>query len=62
MSNHKSRKRIRSAKKAARPELKGESGWRGFHYQEWFDTSTPVHDTVPRIDYEKVSPEEFINK
>jgi len=62
MSNHKSRKRIRSAKKAARPELKGESGWRGFHYQEWFDTVAPINDTVPRIDYDQVSQEEFVNK
>uniref|UniRef100_H2ZH55 JmjC domain-containing protein n=1 Tax=Ciona savignyi TaxID=51511 RepID=H2ZH55_CIOSA len=56
MSDHKSRKRIRAAKKAARPELKGEDGWRGHKYQEWFDTSiSAVSDNVLRVDAEKLS-------
>lgn len=63
MSTHKSRKRIRVAKKAARPELKGEEGWSGSKYQEWFDTShSTVKDNVERINYQTVTCEEFIEK
>ena len=63
MSSHKARKRIRVAKKAARPELKGEEGWSGCRYQEWFNTSlSSVKDNVERIDYLTMSHEEFIEK
>ncbi|CAK8682329.1 unnamed protein product [Clavelina lepadiformis] len=63
MSNHKSRKRIRAAKKSARPELKGEEAWNALRYQDWFDVShKTVKHNVERIDYRKVSCEEFIEK
>nr|CAB3257786.1 bifunctional arginine demethylase and lysyl-hydroxylase JMJD6-A [Phallusia mammillata] len=63
MSSHKSRKRIRIAKKAARPELKGEEGWLGGGYNKWFDLShQTVKDNVERIDYLQVSHEEFVEK
>lgn len=63
MSSHKSRKRIRIAKKAARPELKGDEGWQGFAYDKWFDLShETVKDNVPRVDYLKCSHEEFVEK
>lgn len=63
MSSHKSRKRIRIAKKAARPELKGEDGWQGAAYQKWFDLShESVKDNVERADCLSMSHEEFIKK
>ena len=63
MSSHKSRKRIRAAKKAARPELKGEDGWCEHNYHKWFDTSlSTVKDNVERIDYLTTTCEEFIEK
>nr|XP_002127949.1 bifunctional arginine demethylase and lysyl-hydroxylase JMJD6-A [Ciona intestinalis] len=63
MSNHKSRKRIRAAKKAARPELKGEEGWSGLKYQQWFDVSfSTVRDNVERVDVGKLSCADFIEQ
>jgi len=63
MSSHKSRKRIRLAKKAARPELKGEDVWQGVAYHKWFDVSPDsVKDNVERIDFLHISHEDFIKK
>lgn len=63
MSSHRARKRIRTAKKAARPELKGEQNWRANSYQEWFDVShETVKDNVERIDCLTTSCEEFVAK
>lgn len=63
MSTKRSRKRIRSAKRSARPELKGEEGWRGFRYQDNFNTSVDSFtDNAIRIDYRTVSHEEFVDK
>lgn len=63
MSNHKSRKWIRSAKKDARPELKGYEGWCGHDYLHTFDVShSTVHDTCPREDVRKLTHEQFIEK
>jgi len=63
MSNRRSRKRIRAAKKAARPELKGEEAWNKHQYQQIYDTSlVSMNDNVKRIDYLKVTHEEFVEK
>ncbi len=57
------RKRIREAKKKARPELKTKEMWYEKKYFENFDLRwESVNDTVERIDVGGVSPEEFIEK
>lgn len=63
MSTHKSRKRIRAAKKGARPELKGHEGWCGKNYIHTFSLSPAViNDTCPREDVLKMPQGEFIEK
>jgi len=63
MPSTRCRRRIRSAKKAARPELKGTEGWQGGNWQELFDTSHDAFvDNVQRVDYNTTSCEEFIEK
>ena len=63
MPSTRCRRRIRSAKKAARPELKGHEGWQGGNWQELFDTSHDAFvDNVQRVDYDTTSCEEFIEK
>ena len=62
MSLKRYKKRLHSAKKAARSELKGD-GWTKHNYYDWFDTSfNSIKDNVERIDCRKVSCEEFIEK
>lgn len=63
MSTHKARKRIRTAKKDARPELKGHEGWHKKNYYYNFNLShATVNDNVERIDAEAVSKEDFIER
>ncbi|RXG61569.1 Bifunctional arginine demethylase and lysyl-hydroxylase JMJD6 [Armadillidium vulgare] len=62
--DHRTRKRVREAKKKARPELCIEKGtWTHLDYKNRFDTSIDiVKDEVERIDVGQVSVEEFIEK
>jgi len=63
MPSTRCRRRIRSAKKAARPELKGVEGWMGGNFQENFNTNHDSFvDNVQRVDYLTTSCEEFIEK
>jgi len=56
------RKRIREAKKKARPELSSSASWEEQNYYKTFDEYIKVNDNVERISIEKVSPTEFINR
>lgn len=63
MSSHKSRKRIRAAKKNARPELKGHEGWCGQNFIHKFSLShATVRDTCERRNVNNMTHEEFIEK
>nr|ALS04439.1 bifunctional aminoacyl-tRNA synthetase [Acartia pacifica] len=63
MSTHRSRKRIREAKRKARPELSSQDHWIQYRLSETFDLSwDSVNDTVDRIHAADVSAEEFIEK
>jgi len=55
------RKRIREAKKRARPELSSSASWTEQNYFKTFDNYTRVKDNVERISVEKVSAAEFVS-
>jgi len=56
------RKRIREAKKRARPELSSSSSWEEQNYYKTFENYTRVQDNVERISVDEVSPAEFISR
>ncbi|KAK8386147.1 hypothetical protein O3P69_010696 [Scylla paramamosain] len=62
--DHRCRKRVRDAKKKARPELCVEKGvWTKLDYKNKFDCSIDkVKDTAERIHVDEVSVEEFIER
>ncbi|XP_071532082.1 bifunctional arginine demethylase and lysyl-hydroxylase JMJD6 [Panulirus ornatus] len=62
--DHRCRKRVREAKKKARPELCVEKGaWTKLDYKAKFDCSVDkVKDTAERIHVDDVSTEEFIER
>jgi len=62
MSSHRARKRIREAKKKARPELSTRELWVQHDYANKFDTKEQISDGVERINVTDVSPEEFIRR
>ncbi|XP_059078290.1 bifunctional arginine demethylase and lysyl-hydroxylase JMJD6-like isoform X4 [Tigriopus californicus] len=62
-TSRRARKRIRDAKKKARPELKTREMWVERNYARTFDLSwSHVPDTLARVDVKRVSPQEFIEK
>lgn len=62
MSTHRARKRIREAKRKARPELASSDMWVAKDYRKTFDLSYKVNDTLERIHNDQVSEEEFIRR
>jgi len=63
MSTHRARKRIREAKRKARPELSTRELWTQHDYANNFDVALEsVNDTLPRISVHQVSPVEFRQK
>lgn len=63
MSTHRARKRIREAKRKARPELVSSDMWVAKDYQHRFDLSyDKVNDTLERINSDEVSEEEFVRR
>ncbi|XP_023335881.1 bifunctional arginine demethylase and lysyl-hydroxylase JMJD6 isoform X4 [Eurytemora carolleeae] len=63
MSTHRSRKRIREAKRKARPELSSRELWVQNDYARTFDLSWEnVKDEIERIHVGDVSPQEFIRR
>jgi len=63
MSTHRCRKRIREAKKKARPELSTAQLWVDKDYKNTFDTDwRKVNDTLHRIDVNQVGEKEFIDR
>jgi len=62
-STHRARKRIREAKRKARPELSTREMWVQNDYVHNFDLSwDKVEDGLERISVHQVSPEEFIQR
>ena len=63
MSTHRARKRIREAKRKARPELATSVMWTAKDFQHNFDLSyDKVNDTLERIKEDEVSEKEFIER
>ena len=62
MSTHRSRKRIREAKRKARPELSNGDLWLQKDYANTFSLDWDCDDTLERIKVDDVSPEEFIDR
>ena len=62
MSTHRSRKRIREAKRKARPELSCGDLWVSKDYAKTFDLNVKVNDTLERINVTDVNTEEFIER
>ncbi|XP_002734916.1 bifunctional arginine demethylase and lysyl-hydroxylase JMJD6-like [Saccoglossus kowalevskii] len=61
--DRRTRKRVREAKKAARPELKDKYDWYKLNYYKVFDLSCDsVPDKVERVDATKTTKEEFIEQ
>lgn len=56
------KKRIKEAKRRSRPELNEHWTWSMLNYAAHFDRYKLVKDTIERIDVDKISPEEFIEK
>ena len=62
MSTHRSRKRIREAKRKARPELSNGDLWVQKDFANTFNLDFKVDDTLERIRVQDVTPEEFIDR
>ena len=62
MSTHRSRKRIREAKRKARPELSSGDLWVQKGYATTFDLEYQVNDTLERIHVKDVPPQDFIDR
>jgi len=63
MSTHRSRKRIREAKRKARPELSTKELWVQHDYAHTYDMSWErVQDTLPRLSVHQVDKKEFREK
>jgi len=63
MSTHRSRKRIREAKRKARPELSSRELWVQHDFARKFDLSWEgVKDEIKRISVHDVNPQEFIER
>ena len=62
MSTHRCRKRIREAKRKARPELSTGDLWVQHDYANNFDLNVEVNDTLERIHVKNVSPRDFIDR
>ncbi len=61
--DEKTRRRIWSAKRAARPELRDYHDWEKYNYYHTFDLSTShIKDTVERVDSTQVAIKDFIQR
>ncbi|CAH0405130.1 unnamed protein product [Chilo suppressalis] len=60
--SHKAKKRIKEVKRKARPELTNKQQWTALKYAENFEEFLKCNDNVERVDSNKVSQEDFIEK